>query len=241
MTNTFTGPFLGILGGMGPLASATLMTRLAQLTPATSDQEHIPSILWSDPRTPSRPAAYLHQGPDPLPWMLNGITHLEQAGAKTIVIPCNTAHLWFDALCAHTQLPIIHIVDAVIQNLQNQGIYRGRIGLMATSATLASMLYQDRLHAHGYECITPHTEEIEKYCSIPIEFAKKGELEAAQRAVTPGVTTLFSRGVQAIILGCTELPLALPLSVRNFWDIPIIDSIDALTHAAIQWYAQQPH
>lgn len=234
-SNQFAGRFLGVLGGMGPLAGATFVNRLVLLTPATSDQHHIPAILWNDPRVPGRPAAFLHQGEDPLPWMLNGIRHLEQAGAQAIAIPCNTAHLWFDAMQARTRLPILHIVDAVMANLRDSGITDGRVGLLATGATLASQLYQTALTANGYECVVPESDEIERWCTAPIGLVKENRLDDAQEALTPGVAALHGRGVQAVILGCTELPLALPLA-RRTWDMPIVDSIDALARAAIAWY-----
>lgn len=236
MQAIFDGPFLGILGGMGPLASASLMMRLTQLTPAAIDQAHIPAILWSDPRIPDRPAGHSGQGENPLPWMLYGIRHLEAAGAKTIVIPCNTAHLWYDSLVAHASVPVIHIVDAVIENLKVQGITHGRIGLMGTAVTLQSELYQSRLRQHGYECLVPTPEEFTMHCAQSIALTKQGKLEDAQHAASPGVTALQARGAQAIILGCTELPLALPHAARDFWSIPIVDSIDALAYAAIRWH-----
>lgn len=238
MTNSdFKGRFIGVLGGMGPLAGATFMVRLALLTPATIDQDHIPAILWNDPRVPGRPAAYLHQGEDPFPWMMNGIRHLEASGAKAIAVPCNTAHLWFNALREQARVPIFHIVDAVITDLQRQGIYKGRVGLMATATTLEFKLYQTLLEAQGYECIIPDATEVNSYCTTSIELVKKNLLTDAQSVITPGVTALHRRGAQAVILGCTELPLALPHAQRSQWGIPIIDSIDALAHTAIDWYA----
>jgi len=221
---------------MGPLAGATFVNRLVMLTPASDDQDHIPAILWNDPRVPGRPAAYLHNGEDPLPWMMNGIRHLENAGAHAIVIPCNTAHLWFDAMQKQTPLPILHIVDAVIASLHRHGIRRGRIGLLATAATLQSRLYQSRLHDHGYECVVPDTGDVANWCSIPIGLVKQNRLDAAHQAITPGIASLHAQGVDAIILGCTELPVALPHADRARWDIPIVDSIDALAQAAIAWY-----
>ena len=89
-----TDKVLGVLGGMGPLASAHFMLRLTLLTPAERDQEHIPTILWSDPRIPDRIAGLKGTGPDPLPWLLHGIHGLRQAGCGAIVIPCNTVHAW---------------------------------------------------------------------------------------------------------------------------------------------------
>ena len=84
---------LGVLGGMpGPLASAQFMVRLTLLTPATRDQDHIPAVLWSDPRVPDRTVGRLSGGADPLPWLLRGIEGLQHAGCGAIAIPCNTAH-----------------------------------------------------------------------------------------------------------------------------------------------------
>src|SRR5271170_704064 len=86
---------LGVLGGMGPLASAHFMVRLTLLTPASRDQDHIPTVLWSDPRVPDRGDATQSGGADPLPWLLRGIVGLKQAGCGAIVVPCNTAHAWY--------------------------------------------------------------------------------------------------------------------------------------------------
>src|SRR5689334_7763772 len=103
---------LGVLGGMGPLASAQFMARLTLLTPAAHDQDHVPAVLWSDPRVPDRTAARLAGGADPLPWLLRGIRGLEAAGCGAIAIPCNTAHGWYEPMQAATRLPILHIVEA---------------------------------------------------------------------------------------------------------------------------------
>src|SRR4051795_2524890 len=103
---------LGVLGGMGPLASAQFMVRLTLLTPAEQDQAHIPAVLWSDPRVPPRTAARLAGGADPLPALLRGIRGLEAAGCGAIAIPCNTAHGWFGQMQAATRLPLLHILEA---------------------------------------------------------------------------------------------------------------------------------
>src|SRR5690606_5635194 len=113
----FSGRFLGVLGGMGPMASAVFMVRLTALTNAASDQQHLPTMLWSDPRIPDRPAGHAGTGPDPFPWMLNGVRHMERAGVGAIAVPCNTAHLWYDRLVASTSLTVLHIVGAVIDDL----------------------------------------------------------------------------------------------------------------------------
>src|SRR5215468_4341968 len=96
--DTKNAKVLGVLGGMGPLASAQFMVRLTLLTPAMRDQDHIPTVLWSDPRVPDRTAGRLGGGTDPLPSLLRGIEGLCRAGCGAVAIPCNTAHGWYDAM-----------------------------------------------------------------------------------------------------------------------------------------------
>src|SRR5580693_404221 len=103
---------LGVLGGMGPLASAHFMLRLTLLTPAERDEDHIPAVLWSDPRIPSRPAFLEGRGPDPLPALLRGIHGLRAAGCTAIAIPCNTVHHWYQPMMKAAGVPVLHIVDA---------------------------------------------------------------------------------------------------------------------------------
>ena len=89
---------LGILGGMGPAASAEFVTRLIKQTPATCDQEHMPFVLWNDPRIPDRSTSMRAGNDDPLPWLQAGISGLKAAGCDCVVIPCNSAHFWYDEL-----------------------------------------------------------------------------------------------------------------------------------------------
>ena len=121
---------------MGPLASAQFMVRLTQLTPATRDQDHVPAVLWSDPRVPDRTVDQPSGDADPLPWLLRGIEGLQRAGCGAIAIPCNTAHRWYDAMREAARVPILHIVDAAAAELRRSGAGTGRIGVMATQAAL---------------------------------------------------------------------------------------------------------
>lgn len=236
MNSEFQGRFLGVLGGMGPMAAAAFMARLTALTPAQSEQQHIPAILWNDPRVPDRPAGYLKQGPDPYPWMLNGLRQLERSGALAIAMPCNTAHLWHEKLAAATDLPVLHIVQAVIDDLRRQGIHGGLIGLMGTAVTLKLGLYQNALQAQGYNCITPTDDEMAQWCIPSIMHVKANRIDQALAPASDCVRLLHQRGVDAIVFGCTELPLAVPHALRDQLAVPITDSIDALALAAIRWY-----
>ena len=226
---------LGVLGGMGPLASAHFMLRLTLLTPAERDQDHVPAVLWSDPRVPGRPEAMAGAGPDPLPWLLRGIDGLRQAGCGAIVIPCNTAHGWFTPMQQAAAVPILHIVDAAADDLSAMGLSTGRIGLMATRATLAMRLYQDRL---GRDCIIPDEAQMTNLIAPAIALVKANRVAEAYAPLAKVVNSLASRGAAAVVLGCTEMPLGLLAGPAAGLHVPVVDTIDSLARAAIAWARQ---
>jgi aspartate racemase len=230
-----TDKVLGVLGGMGPLASAHFMLRLTLLTPAARDQDHIPTILWSDPRIPDRIAGLQGAGPDPLPWLRRGISGLRQAGCDAIVIPCNTVHAWITSMEAAAEMPILHIVDATARDLRRLGIGGGTIGVIGTVPTLAMRLYQDRLETEGWDCIQPDAQQMERLVLPAIAMVKVNRLADAYAPLVEAVKDLAGRGATAVVLGCTELPLAIQAGPSSVLHVPVVDSIDALARAAIAW------
>lgn len=226
---------LGVLGGMGPLASAQFMLRLTLLTPASRDQEHIPAVLWSDPRVPDRTRSRLAGGKDPLPWLLRGIRGLTQAGCGAIAIPCNTAHGWFDAMQEEAGIPILHIVDAAAEDLRRLHVGPGTVGLMGTQATLDMRLYQDRLGALGWDCIIPDQSQMQGLVSPAIALVKANRVGEAYAPLAEAFNGLAARGAKAVILGCTEIPLGIQAGSQDALRAPIVDTIDALARAAIAW------
>ena len=226
---------LGVLGGMGPLASAQFMLRLTLLTPATRDQEHIPTILWSDPRVPDRTKGKLSGGDDPLPWLLRGINGLRQAGCGAIAIPCNTAHGWFEPMVEAAGVPILHIVDAAATDLRRLGVGRGTIGLMGTQATLNMRLYQERLSGQGWDCMTPNQDQMDRLVTPAIALVKANRVAEAFAPLAEVVNDLAARGASAVVLGCTEIPLGIQAGPAEALKAPVVDTIDALARASIAW------
>ncbi len=226
---------LGVLGGMGPLASAQFMLRLTLLTPAARDQDHIPTVLWSDPRVPDRTRGHLAGGDDPLPWLLRGIAGLKRAGCGAIAIPCNTAHGWFDAMQAAAEMPILHIVDAAAAELRRCGFGPATLGLMGTQATLDLRLYQDRLQSLGWDCIVPSREQMDRRVTPAIAQVKANRVAEAYAPLAEVVNSLAERGAKAVVLGCTEIPLGIQAGPQETLQVPVIDTIDALARAAIAW------
>ena len=229
------GKVLGVLGGMGPLASAQFMLRLTLLTPAERDQDHIPAVLWSDPRVPARVAGRRGTGPDPLPWLLHGLRGLEQAGAGAVAMPCNLAHVWFDRMRAATTLPILHIVDAAAEELRREAVAPGPVGLLGQAETLQARLYQDRLEPLGWPCLVPTCDEMDGLVTPAIASVKANRVAGAYAPLAEIVGRLRDRGAAAIVLGCTEIPLGLQAGPHETLGVTLIDTIDALARAAVAW------
>ena len=227
------GRVRGVLGGMGPRASAQFMLRLTLLTPAERDQDHIPAVLWSDPRVPDRGAARDGTGPDLLHALVRGLRGLQAAGCGAIAIPCNTAHGWIEGMRAATPLPILHIVDAAAADLRRLQVPPGPVGLMGTAAPLAMRLYQDRLAALGWDCLVPEPDEMARLVTPAIALVKANRVAEAYTPLADAAALLARRGAQAVVLGCTEIPLGIAAGPAPA--VPVVDTIDALARAAVHW------
>ena len=222
---------LGILGGMGPAASAEFITRLIQQTPATRDQDHIPFVLWNEPRIPDRSTSMRNGDDNPLPYLVDGIQALKYTGCDLIVIPCNTAHFWHHEL-VKLNVPIIHIVDSVADALRDVNVVNTKIGIMGTQATVEFGLYQYMLTKLGWDCIVPTKEEMDTSVQPSIDLIKSGKVEQARLMLMTLVKSLIERGANAVVLGCTEIPLAIREVEEN--GIPIVNSIDSLVKSVLK-------
>ncbi|GGF02891.1 aspartate racemase [Aliidongia dinghuensis] len=225
---------MGVLGGMGPAATADFLAKLVAATPAASDQEHLPVIARSIPAIPDRSRAILCDGPSPLPALKAGLAQLRAAGCTLAVMPCNTAHHWFEPLAR--EMPMLHIVDAVADALRRFGVTAGPVGLLATSGTIAAgiyqnrLAYQDRRTGTGFEILVPTPDEQTRLVEASIRAIKAGHWTDAQAALEQAVARLRESGVQATVLGCTELPLVLRPEAA---DHPLVDSTAALAEACV--------
>ena len=227
-------PRLGILGGMGPAATVDFLKKLVEETPADRDDEHIPVIVYSVPQIPSRPAAIVAGGPSPLPAMLEGIRVLRSAGAAAIAIPCNTAHHWADALARDGGLPIIHIADAVRAELAARASRPNTLGLIATKGTIAAGFFQKSLARDGYRVLLSTEREQDEWVLPAIEAVKRNALDVAHPLAIRAVAILLERGADAVVLACTETPLAIshrPHAVAA----RTVDATRALAKACVAW------
>ncbi|MCA6998249.1 cysteate racemase [Dickeya solani] len=228
-------PVVGILGGMGPGATVDAMQKLIRQTPARKDQEHIPMIAVSIPDIPDRTQCILNHSASPLKKMVEYLKILEKAGATCIIIPCNTAHYWFEDLKRHTELEMISIIDATCQQVAEQRVRH--VAILATTATVHGEIYQHALAGQQVRCTLP-TDEQQDAVMSSIYAYKAGDVAQARTLLLPVVASLRQRGVEKIILGCTELPLILePEAVAE--PDAYLDATDALIKKTIAWYYQQ--
>ncbi len=223
---------LGVLGGMGPMATADFFRKLIEETPAEHDRDHVPVIIYSVPQIPSRDRAITSGGESPLPQMLAGLRALKKHNVDFVAIPCNTAHFWYADLCREGGLPIVHIVDAVGAELAKRPGVEGPIGLLSTEATIFGRIYHDRLAQRGIELVVNPPDERDQFINPAIALVKCGRLEEAGRAVDEAAARLLARGARTLILGCTELPVALE-AVASPRMRDCIDATRALARACV--------
>jgi aspartate racemase len=222
---------LGVVGGMGPRATADFFVKLIAATPAARDQDHIPVLIYSAPQIPNRTAAILHGGPSPLGELRRAVRTVAQAGASVVVLACNTAHYWFDDLQASVAIPILHIADAAIADLQPFVKRHGRVGLLATSGTIAAQIYQPRLSAIGLITVVPDLRAQEAV-DAGIALVKAGSLGDAADAFDLGVRNLVEAKATVIVLACTEIPLVLR---RDRHTVAFVDAAAALATSCVQF------
>lgn len=222
---------LGILGGMGPLATADFFAKLVALTPAQGDADHVPVLIASLPRIPPRVPAILDGGESPLPALLDVRDRLVAGGATLLAMPCNTAHHWYDAL-ARGGPRMLHIADAALGALARIAAAPARVGLVATAGTLASGFYQRRLEAAGYEALVPTQAELAGVIVPAVAAVKGGALARGGEGFARAARALRARGADAVILACTEVPPALA-AVGVPHDVPCVDATEALAMACV--------
>lgn len=235
-----TPPLIGVLGGMGPLATVDFLHKLIVALPASRDQEHVPTIVWNVPQIPDRQLALAGTGETPLPAMLAGIARLNAAGATRIVIPCNTAHLWFDALTADSSVPLIHIADAALAALARATSPAGPIGLIATRGALRAEIYQARFAAQGIPFLTNTDAELDELFTPGCYAIKNYELERGGKLLEHAGRLLLERGASRLVLACTEVPIGLTHISSELLPISI-DSTLALAEVCVAYWQQCSH
>ncbi|MGH9173672.1 MAG: aspartate/glutamate racemase family protein, partial [Vicinamibacterales bacterium] len=222
---------VGILGGMGPLATADLYQKIIEITPAATDQEHIPVVIYADPRVPDRSEALLRNGEDPTPWLAHGARVLAEMGADFIIIPCNTAHAFVPAVQPAVDKPILSMIDAAADEIRATYPEATTVGLLATSGTIAAELYQRALALRGVDVIVPDDDTQRRCVTAAIHEVKAGRAtKAATALLAEAGQQLTERGADVLLAACTEIPVVFQ---QRHTETPLVDATAALARVAV--------
>ncbi len=222
---------VGVLGGMGPLATADFYAKLVRLTPARTDQDHLRVLIDSNPKIPDRTARLEGKGPDPTPHLVATAQALERAGAEVIAIPCNSAHAYLAAIRQSVRVPVLDIMAEVAAAAAALTPRPRAIGLLATPGTVRARLYHRALATRGIAVVEPTAVE-EEDVRAAITAVKAGDLGPAARVRLHDVAAaLIRRGAAAIVLGCTELPFL--MSAQDV-SVTLLDGTEILAAAALR-------
>jgi aspartate racemase len=226
---------IGVLGGMGPLATVDFFSKVISETPAKGDADHVPMLIQSDPRIAPRPPAILGEGRSPLPELLAGRDRLISAGATALAMPCNTAHFWYADLIEGCSVPFLSIVDASANELSLLADAGSAIGIIATRATLAAQIFDPALVRSGYTVMLPDEIVMNTLVLPGIEFVKAGDTLRGGQLIEEAVQALLNHGARAVVLACTETPLALD-AIKSPLRSHCVDSTAALARSCVAWW-----
>ncbi len=219
---------VGVIGGMGPDATVDFMARVIAATPAEKDQDHIHMIVDQNPGIPSRQTAILAGGDDPGPAMAEMAVRLENAGADFLVIPCNTAHLFKDAVTRATRIPMLSIIDVTVAACRSFST----VGLLATEGCLFGKQYQQAFAAAGSDVVLQTEGELTDLMRLAFQIKTGDKSDAVSDEMRELAAALVERGAQAVVAACTEIPLVLDESAL---DVPLVSSTDVLAHHTVAY------
>lgn len=226
-----TRRLIGVLGGMGPMATVEFMRKVIELTPAEVDQDHVPMIVHCVPQIPDRVSAILERRDDPLAALIVGAAKLVDAGAEVIVMPCHTAHAWFAKLARSVSVPMLHIAETALRDLDTLAPQPRRVALLGTLGTLRAGIYQDMLAKHGRDFFVP--DEGTQACVLAaIASVKRNDLKNARTQAAEALDRLVQAQCDAALLACTELPLAVDALHSP---LQLINPTDSLAKACVEF------
>jgi len=222
---------IGILGGMGPEATIDLFYKIIKFTPAEKDQDHLRIIIDNNPKIPDRTAAILGKGEDPLPALQQSARNLEKAGADFIIIPCNTAHYFLPRIQESVDIPIINMIEETAAEVKRRIPYLKKVGLLASMGVYKAKIYNHFFQKFEIEVIFPDKENQEKVMKV-IYAVKAGDLsDEVKKDIIAVSQNLIDKRAEAIIAGCTEIPLILK---EEEVPVPLIDPTQILARIAVQ-------
>lgn len=225
------GKILGILGGMGPLATAHLFQKIISCTRADSDQEHIRIFIDNNTGVPDRTASLLDGGEDPRPYLIESARKLEAMGADFLIMPCNTAHAFYEDIVDAIHILFLNMIEETARFVRAEFPDTIRVGLLSTAGTCKTGVYDRVFKKYGLEVRKPSADD-QKAVTALIYGIKQGHLDRGLKEFYGTVEHLRTDGLDVFVLGCTELSVA--YDVKCFKGL-FVDPVHVIATAAIRY------
>lgn len=201
---------VGIIGGMGPVATIDLYQKIIEQTPAKKDQDHVHVIIDSYPQIEDRTDYILNGGKSPVDKLIESAKRLENAGADCLIMPCNTAHYFANDIEKAVSIPLIHIVKCSAGTIKEKYPCTKKIGLIATTGTIKSGVYSNILSTYGIDIVILDENTENDIMDCIYKGVKAGKMEEYIPLFQKCIDKITSLGADLLIAGCTEIPLLLP-------------------------------
>ncbi len=220
---------IGIIGGMGPMATLDLFRKVLDSTDAHSDAEHIRLYMDCHTGIPDRTKAILAGGESPVPYIVESAKKLAAIGAELLLIPCNTSHYFYDEIATASPVPVLHMIRETADALKRKGV--ACVGLLATDGTVKAGVYQKELEQAGIRTVCPDDEGQREVMRLIYDGVKAGADHFDTALLTQTLQRMREAGAERIVLGCTELPIAFANYHVSANDT--VDPTDILAKAAV--------
>ena len=227
-----TSKTVGVIGGLGPEATLDFFAKVLAKTQAATDQEHLHLIINNRPDVPNRNEAVAGTGPSPGPALAENALSLAAAGVDFLVMVCNAAHAFQKDVTDAVELPFISLIDETVRATLEQVPEVKRVGVLGSSGCLDARLYQDAFAERGVSALVPEGEQRDTFMKLLYQI-KGGDKGAKVKAeIRQLALNLVGEGAEAIIAGCTEVPLVL---FENDLAVPLVNSTDVLVDSTIAY------
>lgn len=219
---------VGIIGGMGPAATAMLFQKLIDYTDAKSDAEHMRIVIDNNPGIPDRTTAILKGEDTPAKCIIESGRNLENCGAQILLIPCNTSHYFYDQIQEELHATVVNMIAETAKVCVHKGYTK--VGVLATTGTCSTHTYDRELQKFGVEAVYPEAADQKKVMEIIYDQVKAGRKIDAT-IIDQALKDMKAKGAQGFILGCTELPFAIK---NGDFGYHFLDSLDILAKCAVE-------
>lgn len=196
---------IGIIGGMGPMATVDIFRKIVSMTEAENDAQHIHILIDNDTAIPDRTEAILHGGTSPVPYIIASARRLEAMGADLLVMPCNTGHFFHEEISAGCSVPLLSMPEETAAAVKAMGL--SCVGLLATDGSVKSYFLDRAFDRFGIKLLRPDDAAQKEVMRLIYDEVKAGLVPHPQR-LFPALDAMSTDGAEGFVLGCTELPIA---------------------------------